>query len=135
MWTRLETVAALAASLGLTLSLVGTIPASRAAQPADQPPQVSYAEDIAPIFEESCVQCHGAEKDGEVRKEALLDLTSYEALMAGSEFGSVVEPGDPDNSMIVVLIEDGDMPEDGDPLPAEQIEKIRTWIAEGAENN
>jgi hypothetical protein len=29
----------------------------------------------------------------------------------------------------------GDMPEDGDPVPAEEIELLRMWIAEGALNN
>ena len=99
------------------------------------PEAVSYASDIDPIFQASCVQCHGGEYDGEPRLEASLNLTTYEGVMAGSEFGSVVEPGDPDGSILLEMVAVGDMPEEGDPLTPEQIEAIRTWIAEGAQNN
>ena len=96
---------------------------------------VSYADDVAPIFERSCVRCHGGLDEGELRIEAGLDLTSYEKLVLGSEFGEVLTPGEPDRSIIVDLIEVGDMPSEGDPLDPEEIELIRTWVAEGAVNN
>ena len=41
----------------------------------------------------------------------------------------------PDGSLLVDMIASGDMPEDGDPMPAEELEVIKAWIAEGAENN
>lgn len=96
---------------------------------------VSFASDVMPIFEQSCVNCHGGEYEGEQRMEASLDLRTYEKLIVGSEFGTVIEAGDPDGSILLEMISVGDMPEEGDPLTPEQIELIRTWIAEGAENN
>lgn len=98
--------------------------------------EASWSSDVQPIFQESCVSCHGAPgDDGEIVKEASLDLTTWEGAMAGSEYGTVIEAGDADASILVEMLEDGSMPEEGDPLTPEQIEVIRTWIAEGAENN
>jgi mono/diheme cytochrome c family protein len=101
---------------------------------------VSFANDVMPIFEATCIGCHGAPgDDGEPRKEAYLDLTTYEGLMTGSEYGTVVEPGNADDSVLMDMIVTGDMPsqDDGpvDPLTEEQIDVIRQWINEGAENN
>ncbi|MGI9628845.1 MAG: c-type cytochrome domain-containing protein [Longimicrobiales bacterium] len=97
---------------------------------------VSFATDVMPIFQNSCVECHGAEgDDGEVRLEASLNLLTYEGLMAGSEFGSVIEPGDAEGSYLLEMVVEGDMPEEGDPLPEAEIETIRTRIQEGATNN
>ncbi|NNF38954.1 MAG: hypothetical protein HKO98_02935 [Gemmatimonadetes bacterium] len=97
---------------------------------------VSFAEEIMPIFERSCVSCHGEPgEDGEIVTEASLDMTTYEGLMAGSEWGSVVEPGDPGESLLLDMVKVGDMPEDGEPLDPAEIEMIEAWITEGAENN
>lgn len=130
----------LAACSGLLLAFAGGRAAGglatpRFSQEAPTSDSTSFAEDVLPIFKASCVQCHGGEVDGEVVKEVSLDLTTYEGVMAGSEFGEVVEGGNPDESMLFVIVEAGDMPQEGDPLPAEQIETIRRWIAEGAPNN
>ncbi len=138
--TRSGLAMALVLPLGAGLIVVGS-PATGTSGPAPEastvPPSaaVSYADEIAPIFQQYCVSCHGGEWEGEERTELSLDMTTYEGTMAGSEYGSVIEPGDPDNSLLLEMIEDGDMPEEGDPVPPEDIEKIRTWIAEGAENN
>ena len=136
--SRYEVLSALALPVGLALTL-NAPPAAESSHetllPAPYQAEVSFKDDVAPIFDEFCIECHGSEAEADVIIEAGLRLTSYENLMKGSEFGSVVEPGDADGSMLMVLIEDGDMPEDGDPLTKEQIETIRTWIAEGAKNN
>ena len=97
---------------------------------------VSFAEDILPIFQQRCSKCHGgADEDGEVRTEVSLNLLEYEKVMAGSEFGTVVEAGDPDGSFLIDMIVAGDMPEEGDPVPEEEIALIRAWIEAGALNN
>jgi hypothetical protein len=62
-------------------------------------------------------------------------MGTYEGLMAGSDYGTVVEAGDPGASLLVEMIESGDMPEEGDPVTAEELELIKTWITEGAPNN
>lgn len=97
---------------------------------------VSFADDVMPIFTGSCVECHGAVgSDGEVVTEEGLDLTSYRTLMAGSTWGTVVEAGDAEGSLLIELVVGGDMPSEGDPLTAEQIQVLTDWIAAGAENN
>lgn len=98
--------------------------------------EVSFSDDLLPVLQENCVSCHGGvDENGDIRAESSLRLDSYEGVMAGSEFGLVVTPGDPADSFIIDMVESGDMPEEGDPLTAEQITMLRTWIEEGAENN
>ena len=97
---------------------------------------VSFAEDILPIFRQRCAECHGAEdENGEVRTEVSLNLLNYERVMMGSEFGTVIEAGDPANSFLLDMITDGTMPETGDPVPEDEIALIRAWIEAGAPNN
>jgi hypothetical protein len=55
--------------------------------------------------------------------------------MIGSEYGPIVEPGNVEDSVLWMMIEVGDMPQEGDPLTAEELEVIQAWIAEGAQNN
>ncbi len=97
--------------------------------------EVSYANDVFPILEKRCIRCHGGMDEGEIRLELSLNMTTYEGLMIGSEYGEVVTPGDPDDSVIIQMIEDGDMPDEGDPVPPEELALLRAWIAEGAQNN
>lgn len=129
-------VAAVGAAASLA-SLSVAAPRPSAADHAAAFPQdtVSFADDVAPIFKQRCVQCHGAEGEDGVRAEAGLLLLTYEQVMAGSEFGTVVEAGDPVKSYLLEMIVDGAMPEEGDPVPEEEIELIRAWIAAGAPNN
>jgi uncharacterized membrane protein len=100
------------------------------------PDTVTFAEDILPIFQQRCAKCHGAtDENGEVRTEVSLNLLEYEKVMVGSEFGTVVEAGDPDGSFLMDMIVAGDMPEEGDKVPEEEIALIRAWIEAGAQNN
>jgi mono/diheme cytochrome c family protein len=91
---------------------------------------VSYARQVAPIFQARCAECHGAET-----KEAGLDLSNYAAAMKGSEFGTVIEAGDAAGSLLIEMVSAGEMPQDADPLPEEEIALIRAWIQAGAANN
>jgi len=65
--------------------------------------EVSYAEDIAPIFKGWCVSCH--QPSGEGAKASGLDLTTYEGVMKGTKFGPMVIPGKPDESNLIVLVQ------------------------------
>lgn len=126
------------ASLGASGSRgSGGSPASLDAAALDVPQDtVSFADDILPIFRQRCAECHGAEdENGEVRTEVSLNLLNYERVMMGSEFGTVIEAGDPANSFLLDMIADGTMPETGDPVPEDEIALIRAWIEAGAPNN
>lgn len=95
------------------------------------------------VFQGSCAfeSCHGGPNP-----ESDLDLSSTSAAFAtligvdGEEADVVrVVPGDPDNSLLyqLLLAPVGDarqMPV-GDQLPDPEIEAIRQWIEDGAENN
>ena len=106
-----------------------------AASPAPQD-TVSFANDILPIFQNRCAKCHGApDEDGEPRLESGLNLIEYDKVIAGSEWGTVVEAGDPANSFLLDMIVDQTMPEEGDPVPEDEIALIRAWIEAGAPNN
>lgn len=130
--------AVIAAAAGLAPGAVAT--SSPASNPRLGEPQdtVSFATQILPIFEKRCAKCHGAkDENGEVRTEVSLSLIEYERVMVGSEFGTVVEAGDPDGSFLIDMITAGDMPPEGegDKVPPEEIALIRAWIEQGALNN
>lgn len=131
--TRLELLSVAFLPLGLGLAIQGAPASTVERDPAAAVPaqgDVSYASQVAPMFAEQCVSCHGAET-----AEAELRLDSYEAAMKGSEYGTIIEAGSPENSLIIEMISAGEMPQDADALDEDVIEMVRDWIAQGAENN
>jgi hypothetical protein len=132
MLLRSDVLSALAVTLGVGLAMHSGLesPGSTGDEPTLGHEPVSFAQEVMPILELRCWECHSEENT-----ELGLRLDSYEGIMQGSDYGTVVEPGDPDGSLLVDMIAAGDMPEDGDPVPPEELEVIKTWIAEGAENN
>ena len=121
-----------------SLRLVTVVP------PADTP--IRFSADVQPIFNRSCtrVGCHGGGSPAQG-----LDLesgSSYQSLVnvSSSEVPSRrrVEPGRSDMSYLVDklqgsgLIVGSSMPADGSfPLPPAEIQLIRDWIDQGADNN
>jgi mono/diheme cytochrome c family protein len=105
--------------------------------PASDKTGVTYATDIKPLFEKSCVKCHGAEKP-----KARLRLDSLEGTLKGGEDGKVVLPSDSANSILIHNVAhagdpDGYMPPPKNranigPLTKEQIGLLRAWIDQGA---
>jgi mono/diheme cytochrome c family protein len=91
---------------------------------------VSYSSQIAPLFADQCVSCHGEET-----AEAGLRLDSYAAAMQGSEYGAVIEAGSPEGSLLLDMISAGEMPQEADAMDEDDVELVRNWIAEGAEDN
>ena len=137
---------AAAAFVGTILATAaGFTPDAGASSALDRDPRlqeyqdtVSFAKQVLPIFQKRCAKCHGGEdENGEVLTEVSLSLLEYERVMVGSEFGTVVEAGDPDGSFLIDMITAGDMPPEGegDKVPEEEIALIRTWIEQGALNN
>ncbi len=132
MLLRAELFSALALPMGIALIVQGCFTGSpaRATTAAQTRAAVSFAAQIAPIFEARCTECHG-----ETDPESGLNLSTYASAMAGSAYGTVIEAGSPGESFLVDMIAAGDMPAEGDPVPPEELELIRSWIAAGAENN
>ena len=99
-----------------------------------QPRKVTYADDVAPILQKNCAECHMAGQQGAEVTGLLLD--SYASLMKGSQYGPVIDPGSAMTSSLYILISGKDhltinMPHGKDPLSAEDIETIRLWIDNG----
>jgi uncharacterized membrane protein YgcG len=67
--------------------------------PPAQKAGLSYATDIRPLFEASCVRCHGQE-----RPKAGLRLDSLESVLKGSREGKVVTAGDSKKSLLVIAV-------------------------------
>ena len=88
---------------------------------------VSFAKRITPIFAQHCLACHN-----ERAAQGEFDLNSYAALLRGGENGPVIEPGDAESSSLFLLIEAEEMPQESEPLTAQQQEWIRKWIDIGA---
>ena len=93
---------------------------------------VDYQRDIAPIFQEHCVHCHG---EDEAESKFRVDLRPR--MLRGGDSGlAAIVPGKPQKSYLVELIkhldEDRAMPPDDDKLSDEKIQRIERWIAEGA---
>ncbi|HSL30059.1 MAG TPA: c-type cytochrome domain-containing protein [Anaerolineales bacterium] len=108
---------------------VATDPAA-ATQPPVSAATVSFANDVLPILQSRCVNCHG----GNEIEEGLL-LRSHPEVMAGSDNGPVVTPGDAANSLLVELVATMEMPKRGPKLTPPQIQIITDWVNQGALDN
>lgn len=104
--------------------------APAATQPPAQGAAVSFTNDILPIFQSRCVNCHGGE-----RTQEGLDLTTHASLMAGSDNGPVVTSGDASTSLLVELVVAHKMPKRGPQLTPAQIQLLTDWVNQGALNN
>lgn len=105
------------------------VPAVATEPPADSG-DISFANDVLPIFQASCANCHG----GREIKEGL-DLTNYEGVIKGSFNGPVINPGNADDSYLAQQVIEGEMPKRGPHLADDQIQIIVDWINQGALNN
>jgi mono/diheme cytochrome c family protein len=90
----------------------------------------SYSRDVEPIFDRTCIQCHGPE-----RADKGLRLDSYQRMMAGDSYGTVVIPGDSSLSAIVTILKGGTMPHGGTGLSPTELETVSRWIDSGATAN
>ncbi len=82
---------------------------------------------VRPLLESSCLRCHNPQE-----KKGGLDLSSRAAALRGGETGEAIVPGKPDESLLVRLVEVGEMPKDGAMIPPEQVAVLRRWIELGA---
>lgn len=97
-------------------------------------PRIDFAEDVQPILEKNCVSCHRSDN-----KEGDYDLTSFDVATPTSRNLPGITPFQPQASLLYTLMtlsadDEERMPPagSGDPLPVEDLEKVRLWIAQGA---
>ena len=96
---------------------------------------VSYHRQIEPILRARCQGCHQPAKSygGYV-------LTSHQRLLESGESGeAAIVPGRPEESELVrqITVSEGmaAMPKQAPPLPTAEVELIRQWILEGAQDD
>lgn len=122
--------AALGAALALGFLVLAAQPAYAQGPTPRQP--LSFINDVAPIFKENCFACHDAKK-----RKGKLNMTTYEGLRNGGAHEDPIEPGKPEDSELIQLINGSGVkrmpPKDsGDPLPRQKVAVIEQWIREGA---
>jgi uncharacterized membrane protein len=79
------------------------------------------------FIEERCLNCHGfAPGAGGVQLPEDIELD----LASGS--GGLVVPGNPDDSLLLQVLEIGVMPAGNRPMPKEMTAHVRAWILDGA---
>ncbi|MBL4882921.1 MAG: PSD1 domain-containing protein [Planctomycetaceae bacterium] len=101
------------------------------AQPcnAEEKPLV-YESDILPVFVNKCGKCHS-----EKTRKGELDLSSIKGLLRGGESGEPAVAETLDDSLLWIMIADGDMPPEEEPqLTNKERELVRNWIANGAKS-
>jgi hypothetical protein len=83
--------------------------------------------------------CH--QEGGEGFVASGFSMESYEDLMKGTKYGPMVIAGDSEGSNLIVLMEGRADPSISMPhgsmetVPTRKIQRIRSWIDQGAKNN
>lgn len=86
--------------------------------------KITWGDGPADIFDQKCSACHS-----DATQLGGLNLSSYQAVLTGGDSGPVLEPGNPDASLLVTLLASGTHPGQ---LSESELERIRQWIADGA---
>src|SRR6266568_1705894 len=91
--------------------------------------ELTFERDVRPILKEHCFHCHG---EGEKLKGGV-DLRLRRFMEKPTKDGDhVLVPGKPEESEMLRLVKEGEMPEKGKKLTAAEIATLELWIAQGA---
>lgn len=94
---------------------------------------IDYLAQIKPLLRERCYTCHGA-----LKQEAGLRLDTAASALRGGDSGPAAVKGDAAASLLLARVTAADVAErmppefEGEPLSAEEVAKLRDWIAAGA---
>lgn len=94
---------------------------------------LSFRKEIKPILREKCVHCHNRKT---LPKEVSFESAS--GAFVQTEAGqSIIVPGKPEESLLIVALESDQMHEKSMPMVGprptkEEIERLKQWIREGA---
>ncbi len=88
--------------------------------------ELTWEGGVGAIFAGKCVACHNS-----TSLLGGLDLSSYQAAMAGGESGPVIIPEDLANSLIITIQEAGGHPGQ---LSEAELDIVRQWISAGAQD-
>lgn len=118
----------------LLLGGVGTLakltPEQIRALPPPAAHPVNFTREIQPIFEASCIKCHGRGRD-----KGGFQVDTRATLLKGGDSGPAVVPGKSVESYLIELVSGADpdnvMPKKGSKLTREQVGLLRAWIDQG----
>jgi hypothetical protein len=107
---------------------------ANSARAANDPAGIEFFESkIRPILVDSCYSCH-SQKSAKIKGGLLLD--SRAGLLKGGDTGPAIQPGEPDQSLLIKAVRytDADlrMPPKNKRLPADQIANLAAWVKMGA---
>jgi hypothetical protein len=100
---------------------------------------ISYKKNVFPIIHDYCLNCH--EPGGKGYEKSGLNMSTYESLIKGTKFGSVIKPGDSFTSIFIQVVEGRvhasiKMPYGmSGGLAKDKIEILKKWVDQGAKNN
>ena len=98
---------------------------------AEQPAEIDFDRDIAPILVGHCLECHN-------QSEAAggLVLSNAEGLTRGGDSGAVIVGGSVEGSLLHQRVADGEMPPEvkgqPQPLAPDKVRRLSEWIRAGA---
>jgi hypothetical protein len=109
-------------------------PQAAAPAPAISPDDLQFFEArIRPVLADNCYKCHSRDAD-KIKGGLMLD--TREGMLHGGDTGPAIEPGKPEDSLIIDAIsyKDADlqMPPKGAKLPDSVVADIAEWIRRGA---
>jgi hypothetical protein len=128
----------LAAIAALGFALAASADDGTNLPPASTKTGLTYATDMKPIFDASCVKCHSGD-----HPKARLHMDTLEGILKGTKQGPILKAGDSANSFVIKSVahqteeHDSWMPPVGNkagikPLTDDQIGLFRAWIDQGA---
>ncbi len=91
----------------------------------DENTEISFSEDVIPIFKNSCISCHGSDYASPV----LTSEKAYESLMSEG----YVDTADAESSILIQQLND-DHPYEG-AITDKELQMIVLWIKQGAYDN
>lgn len=119
-----------------TISSTTTTSTTLAGPPPTTPQPVRFNDVFQSVFSNHCIMCH---KEGGKAQD--YPLTDYDSVMHNFLDPKFVVPSAPQESSVYIAISTGKMPSkravaagEVKPLTAEQIELVRQWILQGAQN-
>lgn len=90
--------------------------------------KLSFEKDIRPILKANCFDCHGESES----PKGDLDLRLRRWMIRGGKSGAAIVPGHPDQSRMLKLVREGEMPKREKKLTPAEMATLERWIAQGA---
>jgi cytochrome c553 len=119
------------ACAAVALLAVCESPAPAEVAPRDEKVEF-FEKKVRPILANHCAGCHSADTNA----KGGLRVDDRNGLLAGGNNGPAVVPGEPARSQLLQRVTHKDekrrMPQEGQPLTAEQVADLTTWIKAGA---